>query len=85
MAPQVINDRKWVPVCHVETPRPFISPPPTQLPYMGIRGGSRIPRSPPEGAPSLQGAPTYDFAKFANKNCMKLRTFWAVGGALGAQ
>ena len=25
------------------------------------------------------GAPTYNFANFA-KNCMKLRTFWAVEG-----
>ena len=30
---------------------------------------------------TLQGAPTYDFSKFS-KNCMKLRTFWAIFGCV---
>ena len=34
-----------------------------------------------EGAPTLQeGAPTYKIARFSQKNCMKLRNFWSVGG-----
>ena len=40
----------------------------------------RIQDSPLEGQPTLQeGAPTYDFAKNFQKNCMKLRNFWALG------
>ena len=39
------------------------------------------PEFPVEGAPALkEGAPTYDIAKIFQKNCMKLRKFWAVGG-----
>ena len=38
-----------------------------------IRGGANL----------QEGVPTYDFAKYFQKNRMKLRTFWAMAGALG--
>ena len=34
------------------------------------------------GAPTLQGEPTYDFAKFS-QNCMKLKVFGPGGGGRG--
>ena len=39
----------------------------------------RIQDFPEEGAPTLHGAPTYDFAKFSEKNCMKLKEFGPPG------
>ena len=49
-------------------------------------GKSRISGADPGflvgGSPNLQeGAPKYKFATFPPKNCMKLTTFWSVGGA----
>ena len=35
----------------------------------------RIQDFPEVGAPTLHGVPTYDFAKFSQKNCMKLKEF----------
>ena len=44
----------------------------------------RIQDSLKEWAPTLQGAPIYDFVKFSKKNCMKSRKFWTVGGPGGS-
>ena len=35
----------------------------------------------PVGGGADPGAPTYDFAKISKKNCIKFRTFWAIGGS----
>ena len=41
------------------------------------------PGFPVAGGANPPGAATYNFANFSkNKNCMKLRTFWAMGGPL---
>ena len=41
------------------------------------------PGFPVGGGANPPGAPTYDFANFWEKNCMKMRKFWAVEGGGG--
>ena len=58
--------------------------------FLSVRGGwggsARHPRLvadpgfPEEGAPTLQGAPTYDFAKFSQK-LHEIERIWTPGGA----
>ena len=43
-------------------------------------GGSRISRDSEVGAPTLQGMPTYDFAKISQK-LHKIKRIWTPGGA----
>ena len=44
-----------------------------------------FPRGGGANSPGGRGAPTYDFAKFSQKNCMKLKEFGPPGGGGGAR